>query len=134
MMDADEFTNLRRPVAVVVDDEPFILMDTTDIISEAGYAIVEATTAEQAYDFLKEHNSVQLLFTDVQTPGSIDGFELARNVADRWPDICVVVASGAAVPAPGDLPENAEFISKPLTPETVLTFLEERCPHHPKRS
>nr|WP_289721510.1 response regulator [Rhizobium sp. S152] len=132
-MDKETFANLRRPIAVVVDDEPFILMNTSDIISNVGYAIVEATTAEHAYDFLQEHSSVQLLFTDVQTPGTTDGFELARNVARRWPDICVVVASIAAVPAPGDLPENAKFISEPFSAETVLGVLQERCPHRPRR-
>jgi DNA-binding NtrC family response regulator len=134
MMNNQEFDDLKRPIAVVVDDEPFILMDTSDIISDAGYSIVEATTADEAYGFLNEHSSVQLVFTDVQTPGAIDGFELERIVASRWPDICVVVVSGAAVPVPGDLPENAEFIAKPFSAETVLEVLRERCPHHPKKT
>lgn len=131
MINEAQFNAMQKPIAVVVDDEPLILMGTTDIIADAGYSIVEATTAEQAYEFLKQHSSVELLFTDVQTPGTIDGFELARNVARRWPDICVVVASGAAVPAMGDLPRNAEFISKPFSPETVLEVLRDKCPHHP---
>jgi len=131
MINEAQFNALRKPIAVVVDDEPLILMDTTDIIADAGYSIVEATTAEQAYEFLKLHSSVELLFTDVQTPGTIDGFELARNVARRWPDICVIVASGAAVPAAGELPQNAEFLSKPVSTEVVLEVLRDKCPHHP---
>jgi hypothetical protein len=51
-MDNSEFSRLREPIALVVDDEPLILMDHVDMISEEGYAIVEATTAEQAYHFL----------------------------------------------------------------------------------
>jgi CheY-like chemotaxis protein len=132
MINNDEFDNLRRPIAVVVDDEPFMLMDASDIVLDAGYLIIEATTADEAYEFLNEHSSVQPLFTDVQTSEAIDGFELARNVSSRWPDICVVVASGAAVPVPGDRPENAEFKAKTFTVETVLEVLRERCPHHPK--
>jgi CheY-like chemotaxis protein len=72
MMNNQEFDDLKRPIAVVVDDEPFILIDTGDIISDAGYSIVEATTADEAYGFLNEHSSVQLLFTDVQTPANPD--------------------------------------------------------------
>jgi CheY-like chemotaxis protein len=97
-MDAQKFSELRRPIALVVDDEPLILMDTADMVSDEGYAVIEVTTAQKAYEFLQEHPSLQLLFTDVQTPGEIDGFELARKVASQWPDICVVVASGAAKP------------------------------------
>lgn len=131
MMDDTQFDALSKPIAIVVDDEPLILIDTSDIISDAGYSIVEATTAEQAYEFLTQHNSVELLFTDAHTPGAIDGFELARNVAEDWPDICVVVASGAAMPTMGDLPGNAEFIAKPFSAETVLDVLRDKCPHHP---
>lgn len=50
MINEAQFNALRKPIAVVVDDEPLILMDTTDIIADAGYSIVEATTAEQAYN------------------------------------------------------------------------------------
>lgn len=88
-----EFEALRKPIAIVVDDEPLILMSTSDIIAHAGYSIVEAMTADEAYAFLNEHSSGQLVVTDVQMPGKIDGFELARNVSECWPDICVVVAS-----------------------------------------
>jgi hypothetical protein len=46
----------------------------------------------------KRHSSLQLLITDVETPEILDGFDLARVVAEQWPHICVIVASGAATP------------------------------------
>jgi len=60
-------------------------------------------------------------------PGEMDGFDLARVVAKRWPYICVVIASGAAVPGPGDIPDNATFISKPFTAELVHEVLKKHC-------
>ena len=124
-METSEFEKLSQPIALVVDDEPLILMDTADMISEKGYSIVEASTADQAYAFLDRHSSLQLLFTDVQMPGELDGFGLARIVAQRWPHIRVVIASGAVVPGPNDLPGNARFISKPFTPDLVHDVLRE---------
>jgi CheY-like chemotaxis protein len=118
-MNAQEFARLAEPIALIVDDEPLILMDTADMVAHEGYAIVEASSAQQAFEFLEKHSSLQLLLTDVQTPGTIDGFELARKVAERWPHIQVVVASGAAKPREADLPEGAIFISKPLSQELV---------------
>ncbi|WP_105416711.1 response regulator [Neorhizobium sp. T25_27] len=126
-MDEAEFARLNEPIALVVDDEPLILMDTADMIADEGYAIVEARTADEAFEFLTRYSSLQLLFTDVQTPGHLDGFDLARKVADRWPHICVIVASGAAKPKPGDIPENATFISKPFSARLVHDVLRERC-------
>lgn len=95
-MENAEFSKLKEPIALVVDDEPLVLMDAADMIANEGYAIVEATTVDEAFHFLTEHPSLQLLFTDVQTPGNLDGFALARLVGERWPHICVIVASGAA--------------------------------------
>lgn len=124
-MKTEEFERLVEPIALVVDDEPLILMDTSDMMSDEGYAVVEASTADQAYAFLDKHASLQLLFTDVQMPGDLDGLALARVVATRWPHICVVIASGAVIPTPGDLPGNAKFISKPFTAQLVHEVLRE---------
>jgi CheY-like chemotaxis protein len=126
-MEKHEFAKLKLPIALVVDDEPLILMDTADMISDEGFAVVEARTADEAFEFLGRHSSLQLLFTDVQMPGDMDGFELARLVASKWPHICVIVASGAASPQPGDIPDNARFISKPFTAQLVSDVLRDHC-------
>jgi CheY-like chemotaxis protein len=128
-MEDVEFNKLKKPIALVVDDEPLILMDTADMIAGEGFSVVEASTADEAFEFLAKHPSLQLLFTDVQMPGKMDGFELARKVADRWPNISVVVASGAAAPGPGDLPANSSFISKPFSAAVVHAVLKEHFAH-----
>lgn len=112
-IETTEFDKLVKPIALVV--EPLILMDTADLISDLGYAVVEAKTADEAFEFLDRHSSLELLFTDVQMPGELDGFGLARVVAERWPHIRVVIASGAAFPGPNALSGNVKFIRKPFT-------------------
>jgi CheY-like chemotaxis protein len=129
-MEKATFEALPKPVALVVDDEPLLLMDTSDIISDAGFHVIEATTADQAFAFLKEHSSLKLLFTDVHTPGKLDGFELARNVEKLWPHICIVVTSVAVRPPTGSLPENVRFLAKPLSVELVHSTLREFCGLH----
>jgi CheY-like chemotaxis protein len=132
-MSNKQFDEISEPIALVVDDEPLIRMDTADIISEAGYYVVEASSADDALEFLINYSSLQLLFTDVHTGGDLDGFELARKVAERWPGIAVVVASGARLPKDGDLPDNASFIQKPFSAATVLGVLLEHYPNGPCR-
>lgn len=121
-----EFT----PYALVADDDGLIRMDVADILTEAGFRVHEAAGVEQALAFLdRAGGSIQLLFTDVQMPpGPLDGFHLARQCAKDWPDVKILVASGQAKPAPGDLPDNAVFIGKPFSADVVYDRLLEILP------
>jgi CheY-like chemotaxis protein len=74
-MNDDEFAKLPIPVALVVDDEPLIRMDTTDMVVDEGYHVLEARTADEAFAFLKQHSSLKLIVTDVQMPGDMDGIQ-----------------------------------------------------------
>lgn len=132
-MDSEKLDTVPEPIALVVDDEPLIRMDTADLISAAGSYAVEASTADEAFAFLERYSSLQLLFTDVQTGGHLDGYELARKVAERWPNIEVVIASGARRPKEGDLAGNASFIQKPFSVETVLDALKAHFPNGPSK-
>ena len=85
-MESNPLDSMSEPIALVVDDERLILMDTSDIIRDAGYDAVEASSADDAIAFLEKHGLLQLLFTDVQTGGRLDGLDLARKVAERWPE------------------------------------------------
>jgi CheY-like chemotaxis protein len=118
-MDEETFQKLPVPIALVVDDEPLILMDTCDLITDAGFYVIEANTADEAFAFLNDHSSLQLVLTDIQMPGSMDGIQLAREIADRWPHIKIIVASGAVKPAEGVLPASATFMSKPISVDLV---------------
>lgn len=84
-MEIKNLNGIAYPIALVVDDEPLIRMDTADIISEAGYHVIEAASADEALKFIEDYGALALLFTDVNTGGDIDGFELARTVTERWP-------------------------------------------------
>ena len=93
------------PYAVVVDDDPFILMHACDILEEAGFRFHEASTGKEAKTLLADHaDDVTLLFSDVEMPGDTDGFALAHYVAEHWPWIEIVIASGNVKPGPGDSP------------------------------
>lgn len=117
--------------AVVVDDDPIILMNACTIIEDAGFSALDATNVAEAIGHFEVHGSeIALLFTDVQMPGGRDGFELAREVAGRWPTTTIFVASGNCKPGPGELPEGALFLGKPfcatLIHDSMLDLLPEK--------
>ncbi len=112
-----------KPLALVVDDEPIIRMDTADIVADAGYEVVEAESASEAMAYIVEHPAVCLVVTDVQMP-DIDGLTFARHVAAHWPEIAVVVASGAVTPCRGELPADAKFVAKPFSPRHMVEAIQ----------
>lgn len=126
-------TSPKPSFALVVDDDALIRMDALAILEDAGFETLEATHADAAVGLLHDrHPHLCLLFTDVQMPGRMDGFALARYAAERWPHISIVVASGHAKPGPGDLPEGARFIAKPFSARIVQDHLRSMLPEDRK--
>ena len=121
------------PYALVVDDDPFILIDAGQILRDAGYRCHESDTGAGAIELLETHaESVILVFSDVEMPGEVDGFALARHVSVHWPWIEIVIASGRIKPKEGDMPEKATFIGKPFNTRLVHDHLREKLPDHKK--
>jgi DNA-binding response OmpR family regulator len=119
----------RRPFALVVDDDVLILIDAAEILANAGFRPLEAGDADAAEALLLEYaDEIVLLFTDVQMPGSRDGFALARMTSERWPEIGILVASGLANPDPGLLPEGAMFLRKPFHADLIYERLQALLP------
>ncbi|MCJ2079884.1 response regulator [Methylobacterium sp. J-090] len=125
----DKHSSSSAPYALVVEDDGLIRMDIVEILSDAGFRTYEAATSDEGAILLeRERQSIVLLFSDVQMPGSLDGFGLARKAAQCWPHISIVVASGHVCPGPNDLPEGVRFIDKPFTAGMVHDHLKEILP------
>lgn len=118
------------PYALVADDDALIRMDAHDILKAAGFRVFEAANVEEALKVLeRDGESIALLFTDVQMPPStLNGFYLARQCAERWPHIGILVASGMLEPEGADLPEGAVFLRKPFSSEVVYAHLQNILP------
>lgn len=121
------------PYAVVVDDDCLVRMGAAEILHDAGFLVLEADHGDAAYALMEaRHRDVVLLFTDVQMPGALDGFALARAVSQSWPHVSIVVASGHARPVLGSMPEKARFIAKPFSAKMVHGHLQEILPDRHK--
>jgi CheY-like chemotaxis protein len=123
---------LSRPVVLLVEDEPLVRTVQVDILREADFWVLEAQDADEAFETLRQRQDVSVVLTDVDMPGSINGFEFARLVAQGWPEVSVLVISGKTAPEPGDLPPSARFAAKPLTATALVQHIQElRAAHQP---
>jgi CheY-like chemotaxis protein len=115
----------RAPVSVLlVEDEVLISTLVADWLSEVGFAVHEVTTADEALDYIGSDGEVDVMLTDVDLPGRMNGAELAERVRELRPDLPIVYASGwrgASEVAP--LVPRSMFMPKPYSADEVCTLL-----------
>ncbi len=109
-----------RAVVLIVEDEPLVRMMVIDLFEDEGFEVLEAGDADSALSILQTRTDVDLLFTDVEMPGSLDGYALARWVYMHRPAVKTMIVSGRALPGIGDVPEGAIFVGKPYDHGDVM--------------
>ena len=114
-----------EPISVlIVEDEFLISALVSDVLSEHGFAVHAAADGQEALSYIDSGAAIDVLFTDINLPGEIDGAELAKRVRDRRPEMPIVYASGRySASGIGNLVSRSVFVPKPYNPEDVCTLL-----------
>nr|WP_314262510.1 response regulator [uncultured Devosia sp.] len=102
-------------VILVVEDEIIIRMDMCDYLESVGYEVLECANADEAIYLFESGQKIDLLITDIDMPGSIDGLRLAAAVADRWPPVRIILLSGRLHVSEAERPAGSHFIGKPAS-------------------
>ncbi|MCJ2066519.1 response regulator [Methylobacterium sp. J-088] len=111
-------------VILVVEDEDFVRMVAVDMLEDAGFAVVEARHADEAWFILHERSDIDVLFTDIDMPGSMDGVGLAERVYANWPDIRLVLTSGRHRFTDREMPDHGRFVPKPYAASQVIDAIQ----------
>ena len=82
---------MRKPVLVVVDDEPSICGLVSHVAVSMGYETLSVDRSEQFANFYSDR--VNVVVMDLRMPG-IDGIELIRYLAQRKSKAAIVLMSG----------------------------------------
>lgn len=118
-----------RPAVLLVEDERIVRRLAERALSEAGWTVLAAESAEAALQMVHGQAApdLQLLVSDVIMPG-IDGLDLADRLRARWPDLPVLLVSGYVDEALRRIlhERRIEFLAKPYRlPE--LTVAARAC-------
>src|SRR3977135_2211313 len=118
---------LNQPTAkcVVGGGEMMLGMRAVDIVEDAGFTPIEAVNADVAFAILESRSDIDLLLTDIQMPGTMDGLKLAHAVHARWPSIKIMLVSGQVTPTETEKPVNSRFYRKPLKKKKMIAELQE---------
>jgi CheY-like chemotaxis protein len=103
------------PTILVVEDDVLVRSVAAAYLRECGFDVIEASGADEAIRVLQAELQVDIVFSDIQMPGSMDGFGLAQWVRRERPWLKVILTSGAArtAKAAGDLCEHGPVLAKP---------------------
>jgi CheY-like chemotaxis protein len=120
-----------RARVLVVEDEPLLSETISSALRDHGFDVhVEANT-DNALRYLKSAGQIDVLFTDVMVPGSMDGGGLAKRARELDPELPVIYASGNTsaerhlARVPGSI-----FLPKPYDPERACLLMERMADRH----
>lgn len=102
------------PVVLVVEDDWVIRTLIHEILETEGFGVVTCESADEAWQHLQAHvGEIDLIFSDIHMPGTMDGIDLANFAHRAWPLMPIILSSG--VPGKQRLDEGCEpiFVSKP---------------------
>ena len=88
----------RKPIMtaaiLIVEDDVLANEHLEFILQQAGYEVLSATSADEAAELLEDHEDVQLLVTDINLPGNMNGLKLAAAVKTRRPEMNIIIVTG----------------------------------------
>jgi CheY-like chemotaxis protein len=114
----------RRTNVLVVEDEVLISEMVSDVLSENGFKVHTVTSGETALRYLESSPEVDVLFTDINLEGRMDGSTLAKAARERRPDLPIVYCSGRySSAAIMPLMPRSIFVKKPYDLEDLCTLL-----------
>jgi len=107
-----------RHAVLVVEDDMLVRTALADGLRRAGYRVIEAANAAEAVLVLAAREPVDVIFTDWEMPGAMDGLALAEWVHAHRPGTPVLLASGVGKPTNrASATPFAAFVPKPYTAE-----------------
>jgi CheY-like chemotaxis protein len=114
--------NGTRRRVFVVEDEALIGVDTADTLEHQGFEVHLARSGEDALHRLRNGLPIDILFTDINLAGAMDGATLARLARELNPDLVVVYTSGTLDRVEQRV-DGAVFVAKPYSPERIGQML-----------
>jgi CheY-like chemotaxis protein len=99
---------------LIVEDDALVRTALAETLRDLRYRIMEAADADTALALLEGGATVDLIFTDLSMPGSMDGLEFAAAIRMRFPDLPVILTTGhVGVLSGRRLPDGVRFVGKP---------------------
>jgi len=117
----DDGSQIHAPAQTIlfVEDEALIRMDMAEFLRECGYRVHEAASAAEAMEALQAKFAIDLVFTDINLPGGMNGLELAEWILSNRPGVKTLITTGRPIER-GAPPMPGAFLAEPYTGRDLL--------------
>lgn len=122
----------QRVTILVVEDEVQLRFIVSDTLRDAGFKVIEATSADEAVAFLRAPNDVSLVFSDIHLPGDVNGIGFAQMLKSEHPHIKIILTTGHV--ARDTVPRDILLIPKPYVFARVIAEIRRMLGLEPKQS
>jgi DNA-binding NtrC family response regulator len=92
-------------------------------LRETGYRVIEAENVAEGISVLSSGTRVDFVFSDINMPGSLDGFGLAQWLAKQHPTVRILLTSGVHPEALAEA-TGLFFIAKPYHLDEVNRLIK----------
>lgn len=114
----------KPPKVLVLDDEADIAEMVCDVLEEDGFDLVCMTSGDEALQRIGEEDKFDVVITDINLGGEVDGIDIARRAREVKPDATIIYTSGAAAKRVAyEGIRGAAFIPKPFTASEISNAL-----------
>lgn len=93
---ADPMKDQPSASVLVVEDDALLRFNTSEFLRDCGFEVLEASSADEAVFVLSSDPDIDVVFSDIRMPGTMDGFDLAAWVETNCPSIPIILTSGYA--------------------------------------
>jgi CheY-like chemotaxis protein len=116
----------RKQRVLVVEDDADVMNTAAECLRDCGFEVLTAADGDQGLAILRSARRVDILFSDIAMPGSLNGVQLAREGVAIWPDLKVLLTSGYAGSLLQDrgFSEDWPLLNKPYRRDDLLRRLE----------
>jgi signal transduction histidine kinase len=109
---------------LLVEDDDAVAAAVSAMLEELGYRVVRASDAANALAVLdRDAQAIDLMFSDMVMPGTMDGAALAETVLQRWPGLPVVLTTGFSDAAEAATRRGLRLLPKPYRIEDLAAEL-----------
>jgi signal transduction histidine kinase len=83
-------------MVLLVEDNEDVAAGVAAVLETFGCAVRHEPTADQAFDVLTGGERFELVLSDIQMPGKLNGIDLAEKVRSAWPTQKIALMTGYA--------------------------------------